>query len=470
MPETEAQLDDGVTPPDPGVRRRMPRPPIAPPRGRRWAGRHLTVIDAGTGEEGAPAPPPPGVRHVRLPRNRLLVCDDRLRRRVHATFHRPMIVLALLILPLLAVEFLFLQDRAAARGSFLWWSATIGFFVIWLAFLVEFTVKIAIAESRVEYVKRNWLDVIIILVPVLRPLRVASLAKTSRVFTLRGVGMKLARYLFTIVVGFEATERLMERLGVKRDERRATERMTRRQLAREVRRSRRELDAWEDWYRRYRAWHVERGEAWDAELPARLGRPAHLLPEDRATDAADAARAGAATATASRSGAGTAPSSLKDAPPAANGARPSTPPAPSVPRSAFPTADHAPPVSRTTPTVPRSSVGDGSAAASAADGSVAASPPPIVPRHPVDTRLDIVVGRSVVWPEDPEPGMIGAPRRPAAEPADGAPEEPADAEGGDANAAGRDPAVPGDGRVVLPTPRPPLAEVARDRGAKGWRI
>jgi len=245
--------------------------------------RHLTVLDAG-GDDDGPPPPPPGVRHLRLPGRRLLVCDDRLRRRVAATFHRPMIVLALLILPLLAVEFLFLQDRAAVRGTFLWWAATIGFAVIWLAFLLEFTIKVAIAESRVEYVRRNWLDLVIILVPVLRPLRVASLARTSRVFTLRGVGMKLARYAFTLVVGLEATERLMERIGVRRDARRPPARMSRHQLEREVRRSRRELDAWESWYRRYRAWHLARGEAWDAELPARLDRPAHTLEEDGPED------------------------------------------------------------------------------------------------------------------------------------------------------------------------------------------
>ncbi|MHC4989621.1 MAG: hypothetical protein ACYTGC_01460 [Planctomycetota bacterium] len=210
-----------------------------------------------------PPPPRPGVRHVHV-LGTLIVSDDELRQRVDRHFHWPMIVLALLILPLLGLDFLHYQ-RAQQSGSvrsedWVFWSIQVGYAVIWLAFLVEFVVKITIAESRVEYVRRNWLDLVIILVPVLRPVRAAYLARTSKIFTLRGVGMKFARYLITFVIGLEATERLLHRVGLKADAARPDPReMTRHELVQEVKRLRRLADAWEVWYQAHQEHVREHG-------------------------------------------------------------------------------------------------------------------------------------------------------------------------------------------------------------------
>lgn len=236
-------------------------------------------------------PPRPGVRHVRFGAVGILVADDGLRDRVNTFFHWPMIVLALLILPLLALDHLYFAKMAAeARTShWLYWFIRIGFAVIWFAFLVEFIVKIVIAECRIEYVKRNWLDVVIILVPVLRPIRAAHLARTTRVFTLKGVGMKFARYVFTMVVGLEATERLLHRIGVKRSlERKAPQQMTRYQLVDEVKRLRRLTDRWEDWYAAHQAYLEATGGRDDAEFlaPPTVDEP----PDDVADDRLPAAR------------------------------------------------------------------------------------------------------------------------------------------------------------------------------------
>lgn len=190
-------------------------------------------------------PPRPGVRHVRVVRIGIVIADDRVRRRIDRLFHRPMIILALLVLPLLAIEF-FVNP---VRPSLAWWLWISAMTVIWLAFLIEFMIKIAIAECRIEYCKRNWLDVIIILMPALRLLRIATLAKTTRAFTLRGVGMKFARYVFTLVIGLEASDRLLRRLGLKSDDERPDpEQMTRLALQDEVRKLRSENDAWQAWY------------------------------------------------------------------------------------------------------------------------------------------------------------------------------------------------------------------------------
>ena len=206
-------------------------------------------------------PPPPGVRYVPVPLLGLVIADDDTRHRIDRFFHWPMIVVAIVFLPLLLVEFLYLNqlrtvDEKTTTEMIIYWGAIVGLAGVWLAFLIEFIVKIAIAESRFEYVRRNWLDVIIILVPVLRPLRIASLAKTSRVFTLRGVGMKMLRYCITIVVGLEATNRMLERVGVRRKDGRTDPRdMTRHQLMHEVLQLRRQLDRWEQWHTATKTFH-----------------------------------------------------------------------------------------------------------------------------------------------------------------------------------------------------------------------
>ncbi len=202
-----------------------------------------------------PLPPPkPGVRHVRVPGRGTLVADDELRNHVHLKFHWPMIVLAVLFLPLLAVEF-FVQPE---RFSWLWWGMVIGLSIVWLAFTIEFIIKVSIAESRFEYCKRNWLDLVIILVPVLRPLRFAQVAKTARVFTLRGVGMKALRYIIAILLGLEFAEQLLQRVGLKaKDSRKDPRDMTRHQLMDEVSRLRRLTDAWAAWHEAHEAFQKE---------------------------------------------------------------------------------------------------------------------------------------------------------------------------------------------------------------------
>ena len=213
-------------------------------------------------------PPAPGVRHVRVPLVGIVISDDDLRQRVDRHFHWPMIVLALAILPLLAIE-VYRKPTGAMQLAI-----EIGFAVIWLAFVVEFAWKIAIAESRIEYVRRNWFDVVIILLPLLRPLRAfratQGLARSTRVFRLRGVGMKCARYVFTILIGLKATDRLLHRIGLKSDdERKDAEKMTRNELTRAVKRLRRCNDAWERWHEAHER-YVERhgGACYLAPRPA----------------------------------------------------------------------------------------------------------------------------------------------------------------------------------------------------------
>jgi voltage-gated potassium channel len=193
-----------------------------------------------------------------------------------------MIALALLTLPLLIVDYLYIQEALAnpeqspTRGV-IWWLTITGLTLIWLAFLVEFAVKIAIAECRIEYVKRNWLDLVIIIIPVLRPLRAAAVARTTRVFTLRGVGFKFCRYVVTLVVGLEATERYLHRLGLKSRlsaSERELDRMTRNELMTELKKLRKRNMLWERWHEAEQAYlHQQGHRAFGKPIPGDDGPP-----------------------------------------------------------------------------------------------------------------------------------------------------------------------------------------------------
>ena len=61
------------------------------------------------------------------------------------------------------------QGRLAALG----WA-------LWSLFLVEFVVKLALAPVRRRYLRRHWLDALIVLLPFLRVLRLARVVQTAR--------------------------------------------------------------------------------------------------------------------------------------------------------------------------------------------------------------------------------------------------------------------------------------------------
>ncbi|MEM7228458.1 MAG: hypothetical protein AAF432_06550 [Planctomycetota bacterium] len=233
---------------------------------------HQRVADPVVPHGTALPPAPPGTRYVRIIWLGVVIADDHLRQRINEVFHRPMIYLALLTLPLLAFEFLILAKHVQAELDPLWWLCAQCMLMIWVAFFIEYVVKICLAESRVEYARRHWLDAMIILLPVLRPLRVAYIARTTRVFTLRGVGMKFVKYVFTVLLGMEATDRILIRFGLKRDGSRThPDDMTRHQLVRELNQLRTRSDAWDAWFDDHVVFLTEQG----VRVPA-----SRIIPEE----------------------------------------------------------------------------------------------------------------------------------------------------------------------------------------------
>lgn len=139
--------------------------------------------------------------------------DKRLRRGLARRFSVPMIGIALLILPVLIVEF-FLKEQVA---RYLWLRVAlhVSTGVIWFAFAAEFILMVSIAEKKLTYVRENWIDLAIIVLPLfsflrsmqaVRGTRVAKLAKLPQIakiakaYRLRGTAIKAFRALVLLDV------------------------------------------------------------------------------------------------------------------------------------------------------------------------------------------------------------------------------------------------------------------------------
>lgn len=118
---------------------------------------------------------------------------DKLRR----TFSVPMIIIALLIVPVLVVEWKFYDYVAGNYPAFpldLLLQLLQAF--IWIAFTFEFILMFSVTNDKLDYCKRNWIDILIILLPLisffrtLRLIRIARLNHLARGYKMRGVLMK----------------------------------------------------------------------------------------------------------------------------------------------------------------------------------------------------------------------------------------------------------------------------------------
>ncbi|MEM9366044.1 MAG: potassium channel protein [Planctomycetota bacterium] len=200
-------------------------------------------------------------RRLWLPSYGWQTATQRLSRRLARRFSLPMIGIALLILPVLIVEY-FLKDQIA-RYAWLRVALHISTGVIWFAFALEFILMVSIANKKLAYIKEHWVDLVIILLPfiaflrslqVMRGTRLAKLAKLPmltklvRVYRLRGTAIKAFRALIVLEVVKRLVHipperqlaRLRETLGnIRREERYVRIAIARleRQLAEEVERA-----------------------------------------------------------------------------------------------------------------------------------------------------------------------------------------------------------------------------------------
>jgi len=145
--------------------------------------------------------------------------DKRLRRRLERTFSVPMIAIALLILPVLVVEFFF--KAQVAEHEWLRWALHLSTGVIWFAFATEFILMISVADKKLNYIRTNWIDLAIILLPLLsfmrslsllrstklaKLLRVSKLTRLASIYRMRATAVKALRALIL----WEVLERLLQ--------------------------------------------------------------------------------------------------------------------------------------------------------------------------------------------------------------------------------------------------------------------
>lgn len=138
-------------------------------------------------------------------------------RHLQRRFSGPMIVIGLMVLPALALEFLY-KDQLDARPTVAL-GLDIGLRLIWLAFAIELVVMLAASREKLTYARQHWVDLAIVLFPlisflrVLRLLRLGSVVRASRLATmartyrLRGLAMRLMRAVLLLRV----LERMSER-------------------------------------------------------------------------------------------------------------------------------------------------------------------------------------------------------------------------------------------------------------------
>jgi voltage-gated potassium channel len=108
--------------------------------------------------------------------------DNHLRTALERAFSVPMILFALMVLPLLALEY-FEADRIRAEPALALW-VDVGTSVIWLAFAVELVLMVAVSDRPWRYCARNWVDVVIVLLPAVEALPALRLLRLGRLLRL----------------------------------------------------------------------------------------------------------------------------------------------------------------------------------------------------------------------------------------------------------------------------------------------
>lgn len=130
-----------------------------------------------------------------------------LERHMTKVFSWPMIMIALMILPVIGVEFLYSDWIAEYPRRKFFIDTCSGF--IWMAFVFEFVVMFSIVEKRLPYCKRNWIDIAVIVLPIVsfagaaplgRLIKLNQLTRTAKIYRMRGVLLRSFRALVALDV------------------------------------------------------------------------------------------------------------------------------------------------------------------------------------------------------------------------------------------------------------------------------
>lgn len=117
-------------------------------------------------------------------------------------FSIPMILIALLILPILVIEWQFYEPVQEFLNADLSFVLDMAQAFIWLAFAFEFILMVSISHEKMDYTQKNWIDLLIILLPfiafvrTIRLIKIARLSQIARGYKLRGLLLKARQGLF----------------------------------------------------------------------------------------------------------------------------------------------------------------------------------------------------------------------------------------------------------------------------------
>lgn len=97
----------------------------------------------------------------------------------------PLLVLAAALIPLIVVP-LTLDISSSWERAIVWmdWG-------IWAAFALDFGVKLTLAPRPVAYIRGHWLEAALVVLPFLRPLRMARVLRLARVAVALGLNVEL---------------------------------------------------------------------------------------------------------------------------------------------------------------------------------------------------------------------------------------------------------------------------------------
>ena len=139
---------------------------------------------------------------------------DRLEQYLARLFGLPMIFIALLVLPVVAIEFMYPEQLE----HYFWFKfaveTTAGF--IWMAFVFEFVVMISVVEKKWTYCRVNWIDLAVILLPLVsymgaarlgRLVKLKQLSRTAKIYRMRGLALRGWR----AIVALEVIDKILRR-------------------------------------------------------------------------------------------------------------------------------------------------------------------------------------------------------------------------------------------------------------------
>jgi voltage-gated potassium channel len=134
-------------------------------------------------------------RHSERPKKKVPEWRITAFNRFSETVEMPLLILAVLMIPLIIVPLVKTDLPSGAKSTF----DTLDY-LIWTIFVVEYLVKVTLAPRRIHWVVHNVPDAVVVAVPMLRPLRILRsaralrLARLTRLSAFAGEGVTKAKH------------------------------------------------------------------------------------------------------------------------------------------------------------------------------------------------------------------------------------------------------------------------------------